>query len=145
MLAQAKIPVGGSVSVVDSVTPASNQWEISDTLVVTSPSSHSASTKVAVQCSYPTLTLTNPGLPSPPSPVVGRPFTLSLQFSGGNAPYSWSESGALPPGLSFSGGVISGTPTQNGSYQVTVAVTDNEASPQTASVTFSIDPVLFLP
>jgi len=140
--AQAKIPVGGTVSVLDSVTPGSNQWEIADSLVVTSPSSHSAGTKVAVQCSYPTLTLTNPGTQSP---VVGRSFTLSLQLSGGNNPYSWSESGALPPGLSFSDGVISGTPTQNGSYQVTITVTDNEASPQTASVTFSIDPYFFLP
>jgi len=140
--AQAKIPVGGTVSVLDSVTPGSNQWEIADSLVVTSPSSHSAGTKVAVQCSYPTLTLTNPGTQSP---VVGRSFTLSLQLSGSNNPYSWSESGALPPGLSFSDGVISGTPTQNGSYQVTITVTDNEASPQTASVTFSIDPYFFLP
>jgi hypothetical protein len=140
--AQATVPVGGTVSVSDSVTPASNQWEISDTLVVTSPSSHSASTKVAVQCSYPTLILTNPGTESP---VIGRSFTLSLQLSGGNGPYSWSETGSLPPGLSFSDGVISGTPTQNGQYQVTIAVTDNEASPQTGSVTFTIDPYYYLP
>jgi serine/threonine-protein kinase len=135
--AQVKIPAGGTVSVSDSVTPASNQWEISDTLVVTSPSSHSASTKVAVQCSYPTLTLTNPGTQSP---LVGFSFTLSLQFSGGNGPYSWSETGALPSGLSFSGGVISGTPAQTGRFPITVTLTDTEASPQTASVTFIIDP-----
>ena len=135
--AQVKISAGGTVSIPDSVTAASNQWEISDTLVVTSPSSHSASAKVAVQCSYPPLTLTNPGTQSP---AVGLSFSLSLQSSGGNGPYSWSESGALPPGLSFSGGVIKGTPTQIGRYPVTVTVTDNEASPQSASVTFIIDP-----
>ena len=140
--AQVKVPAGGTVSVPDSVTAASNQWEISDTLVVTSPSAHSASTKVAVQCSYPTLTLANPGANGPVSPAVGESFTLSLQPSGGNAPYSWSESGALPNGLSFSGGVFSGTVTQTGRFRVTVTVTDTEASPQTVSVSFIIDPHL---
>ena len=135
--AQVKVPAGGTVSVPDSVTPASNQWEISDTLMVTSPSAHSASAKAAVQCSYPLLTMTNPGTQSP---VVGQPFTLSLQLSGGNAPYSWSQTGPLPPGLSFSDGVISGTPADNGRYPVTVTVTDSEASPQTVSVSFIIDP-----
>jgi serine/threonine-protein kinase len=135
--AQVKVPAGGSVSIADSVTAASNQWEISDTLIVTSPSSHSASTKVAVQCSYPTLTLTNPGTQFP---VIGQSFSLSLPPSGGGRPYSWSQAGTLPPGLSFSDGVITGTPTKTGRYIVTVTVTDHEASPQSASVKFIIDP-----
>src|ERR1700722_13556045 len=59
--AKAEIPAGGSVSVPDSVTAASNQWDITDTLVVTSPSAHSASATVSVKCAYPTLTPTNPG------------------------------------------------------------------------------------
>ena len=136
--AQAKIPAGGTVSVPDSVTAASNQWEISDTLVVTSPSSHSASTKVAVQCAYPTLTLTIPG--TQPPAVVGQSYTLSLQLAGGNAPYGWSETGPLPPGLSFSDGVISGVPTTSGRFPITVTVTDTEAATQTASVKLIIDP-----
>jgi serine/threonine-protein kinase len=138
--AQVKIPAGGTVSVPDSVTAASNEWQVTDTLVVTSPSAHSASAKVSVACSYPTLTLVNPGTQSP---AVGQPFSLSLQFSGGNGPYSWSETGTLPPGLSFSDGVFSGTPAQSGQrYPVTITVTDNEATPQTASVSFIIDPRL---
>ncbi|HTR93361.1 MAG TPA: protein kinase [Trebonia sp.] len=136
--AQVKIPAGGTVSVPDSVTPASNQWEIADTLVVTSPSAHSASTKVAVQCSYSALTLANPGTQFP---TVGQSYTLSLKPSGGNGLYSWSVTGALPPGLGFSNGVVSGTPTQTGRYSVTITVTDSEASPQTASATFIIDPL----
>ena len=39
------------------MTAASNQWQITDTLVVTSPSAHSASATVGVACSYPTLTM----------------------------------------------------------------------------------------
>jgi tRNA A-37 threonylcarbamoyl transferase component Bud32 len=136
---QVKIPAGGTVSVPDSVTAASNQWEISDTLVVTSPSAHSASATVSVQCDYPTLTVTNPGTLL--EPAVGEPYTLTLTASGGNGPYNWSEAGPLPPGLSFSGGVITGTPTAEGRFRVTITVTDTEASPQSASVSFIIDPV----
>ena len=135
------IPAGGTVSVPDSVTAASNQWEIADTLVVTYPSAHSASTKVAVQCSYPPLTMANPGTQQP---VVGRAFSLSLQPSGGNGGYTWSESGTLPPGLSFSDGVISGAPSDAGRFPVTITVTDSEASPQSASVTFIIDPFFLI-
>src|ERR1700733_5976106 len=81
---QAEIPAGGTVSVPDSVTAASNQWEITDTLVVTSPSAPSAAATVSVQCAYPTLTPTNPGTLLA---QLDGPFTLSLTASGGNAPY----------------------------------------------------------
>jgi hypothetical protein len=47
----------------------------------------------------------------------------------------------MPPGVSLGDGVISGTPTTTGRYPITVTVTDNEASPQSASVTFIIDPL----
>jgi serine/threonine protein kinase len=134
---QVEIPAGGSVSVPDSVTAASNQWQITDTLAVTSPSAHSASATVSVQCDYPTLTPTNPGTQLT---QLGEPFTLSLTASGGNASYDWSATG-LPPGLSLSGGVITGKPTMEGRFRVTVTVTDTEASPQSASTSFIIDPV----
>jgi hypothetical protein len=137
---QVAIAAGGSVNVPDSVTAASNQWDITDTLEVTSPSAHNASATVSVTCSYPTLTVTNPGALLEPS--LDEPYTLSLTASGGNGPYNWSDAGStLPPGLSFSGGVITGTPTTPGRFRVTIAVTDTEASPQSASVSFIIDPI----
>jgi serine/threonine-protein kinase len=136
---QVAIPAGGSVSVPDSVTAASNQWQITDTLAVTSPSAHSASATVSVTCDYPTLTMTNPGtLLRPPE---GEAYTLSLTASGGNGSYNWSATG-LPPGLSFSGGVITGIPTTEGRFPVKITVTDTEASPQSASVSFTIDPLV---
>jgi hypothetical protein len=134
------IPAGGSVSVPDSVTAASNQWQITDTLVVTSPSAHSASATVSVQCDYPTLTLAQPG--NPQQPTVGESYTLSLTPSGGNGAYKWSQTGTLAPGLSFSGGVITGTPSTVGRFSVKITVTDTEAAPQSASVSFIIDPLV---
>jgi serine/threonine protein kinase len=137
---QVEIPAGGSVSVPDSVTAASNQWQITDTLAVTSPSAHSASATLSVKCNYPTLTMTNPGNQQP---VIDEAYTLSLTASGGNGSYNWSETGALPLGLSFSGGVITGTPTTEVRVPptITVTVTDTEATPQSFSVSFTIDPL----
>jgi eukaryotic-like serine/threonine-protein kinase len=136
--AQVAIAAGGSVNVADSVAAASNQWTITDTLAVTSPSAHNATATVTVACSYPALTLTNPGLQEP---SLFDPFTLSLTPSGGNGTYTWSLAGALPTGLSFSGGVITGTPTAGGRFPVTITVTDTEATPQSTSVEFIIDPI----
>jgi hypothetical protein len=120
------------------VTAASNQWVITDTLVVTSPSAHSAAANVSVQCDYPTLTLPQPGTQQP---TVGLPFTLSLTPSGGSGPYKWSETGLPVDGLSLSGGVITGTPATEDRFLVTVTVTDTEATPQSYTVKFIIDPL----
>ncbi len=59
--------------------------------------------------------------------VAGTPFTQSLSTTGGVAPYTYVlDSGALPVGLTLSSaGVISGTPTQRGSYAFNVRVTDS--------------------
>jgi uncharacterized repeat protein (TIGR02543 family) len=47
------------------------------------------------------------------------------------------KTGTLPPGLTLSGGVISGTPTAGGSYPVTLAATNDNGEADLA-VTFSI-------
>ena len=65
----------------------------------------------------------------PPGGTVGTAYSWGgCTVSGGTAPYTWSETGALPPGLSFNGnGAVSGTPTTAGSYTLTVTVTDSTA------------------
>jgi serine/threonine-protein kinase len=136
------VPAGGSVGVTDSVTPASGNWEIADTLMVTAPSSHSSSAKVAVQCS-PVLTVSNPGTQSANE---GSPITpISVGVSGGNGSYQFS----LPSGPSWlsisSSGTITGTPPTTdsncvtNSFGVTVTVSDTESPAQSKSVTFTIN------
>lgn len=55
---------------------------------------------------------------SPPSGLVGQPYSYQVEASAGCKPYEFSQgSGGLPPGLSLSSsGLISGTPTQPGTW-----------------------------
>ncbi len=71
----------------------------------------------------------------PPSPViVGTPYSFKFIASGNPAP-SFSESGALPPGLGLSaGGVLSGTATSGGTGSfpnIVVTATNGVASDAT--------------
>jgi hypothetical protein len=63
-----------------------------------------------------------------PNATVGAAYSFALGASGGQPPYSWSiTQGSAPPGLSLnaSTGVISGTPTAQGTYNFTVQVADS--------------------
>jgi MYXO-CTERM domain-containing protein len=73
--------------------------------------------------------------------IVRSPYSQTLATLGGTAPFTWSvPSGSLPPGLTLSGstGVISGTPTQSGTFTFSIQLTDSESTPQTATASFSI-------
>ncbi|MBI5181119.1 MAG: PQQ-dependent sugar dehydrogenase [Nitrospirae bacterium] len=85
-----------------------------------------------------------------PSGTIGYAYNATLQATGQNTvlPYTWSlQSGALPAGLTVSNsgndGVISGTPTESGAFNITIRVRDN-ANPQnsaTRNFTLSINKV----
>ncbi|ONI76107.1 peptidase M4 family protein [Actinosynnema sp. ALI-1.44] len=79
-------------------------------------------------------TVTNPGSQST---VVNTAVNLQLSATGGTAPLHWTATG-LPEGLSISdGGVISGTPTAEGSSSVTATATDSSSPAKSGSATFS--------
>ena len=69
-----------------------------------------------------------------PSAIVNVAYNFAFIASGGQLPLTWSETGALPTGLSFSsGGVLSGKPAVTGSFPITVMVQDSagqNATPQ---------------
>jgi hypothetical protein len=59
-------------------------------------------------------------------------FTQTLTATGGTGTYAWSvSSGTLPAGITLDPvtGILSGTPTNNGTFSFTVDVTDNNAPP----------------
>jgi zinc metalloprotease ZmpA len=81
------------------------------------------------------LALANPGNRTG---TVGVATSLSLSATGGTTPYTFSATG-LPAGLSInpSTGVISGTPTTQGSSSVTATVRDSASPQASASQTFT--------
>jgi hypothetical protein len=63
-------------------------------------------------------------------------YSTTMTAIGGTKPYSWTVSaGSLPTGLTLNSnsGIISGTPTQSGSFALTIQVKDSAASPQAAT------------
>jgi hypothetical protein len=81
--------------------------------------------------------------PTVPGGVVGTAYTTTFSASGGTTSYTWTETGALPTGLTLStAGVLSGTPAAGtaGSYPIVVKVTDSSvpAQVQTQNVTLTI-------
>lgn len=68
------------------------------------------------------LTVTNPAVTTG---TLGVPFSQSFTQSGGTLPVTFTTMSALPPGLGLSSaGVLSGTPSQTGSFTLVVKVTD---------------------
>jgi hypothetical protein len=66
--------------------------------------------------------------------TLGVPYNETITASGGTAPYTFSISGTLPPGLTFmqtspTTAVISGTPTAIGTVTVCITVTDPSTPP----------------
>jgi len=71
---------------------------------------------------------------------AGSPYSQTFAATGGTPPYTWAETGTLPAGLTFStAGVLSGTPTQVGTFPITVQVTD--ASSVKATGNYSVQVV----
>jgi hypothetical protein len=90
--------------------------------------------------------------PDPPSPLVvsaatlpegsiGKPYSATLNCSGGTAPYKWTLSGNLPSGLTLNSaaGTISGTPTSGAdAAALVVTATDSSAPAQSASLSLNL-------
>ena len=62
-----------------------------------------------------------------PNGAVGTAYNQTLSGNAGTAPYTFTISaGALPPGLSLSAaGVVSGTPSSGGTFNITATATDS--------------------
>jgi large repetitive protein len=83
-----------------------------------------------------------------PAGTVGVPYSHDLTAQGGDPPYSFFifANDPLPPGLSFGSvapgadNVLTGTPTQAGTFSFTLQVQDSDDDTATATVTVTIDP-----
>ena len=75
-----------------------------------------------------------------PGASVNQAAATTLSATGGFAPYSWSlAAGALPTGVSLSAaGVVSGTPTQSGTFGFTAMATDVASPTRFATGAFQL-------
>jgi len=84
--------------------------------------------------SVPTITTTNLA-----NGGVGSVYSATLTATGGTAPYSWTNTTALPAGLTLSAaGAISGTPTAVGSTTTTFKVTDSLSAVATKDLCITV-------
>ena len=98
----------------------------------------SKSFSMIIASTMPTIT-TN----SPLSNAFTRaPFNQTFTATGGTTPYTWSIlNGALPAGITLnSNGLISGIPTETGSFNLTVQMIDAGDLTSTKSLSLTIDP-----
>lgn len=82
----------------------------------------------------PTIAVTPATLPGA---TVGTAFSQTLTASGGAGSYTFALTGTLPTGITLTGSTLSGTPTQAGSFAVTVTATD--ANGQTGSRAYTLN------
>ncbi len=85
-----------------------------------------------------TITVTNPGVNTG---TVDAAFSQTFTVTGILGTVTWSETGALPAGITLnpSTGVLSGTPTVTGAFPITVKATDTNGCFGTSSYTLTIN------
>jgi large repetitive protein len=87
----------------------------------------------------PPLTVTTQTLPTA---VAGTPYSFTLSGTGGTPPYNWIAS-TFPPGLSLNpNGTISGTPTTNGTFNITFRLNDSAQTSVTKALTLTVNPAV---
>ena len=74
-----------------------------------------------------------------PNGATGGAYSATLSASGGVPQVTWSETGALPPGLSLDpSGTLTGTPVTAGTYSFTITATDSSYPALITSLPVSI-------
>jgi hypothetical protein len=83
----------------------------------------------------------DPGM-SLPNATVGHPYTQTFQVTGGGLPPYVIAATSLPPGLTYvpDSGVVSGTPTQAGSYSIEIDITDQDQTLTTFDYAITVQP-----
>ena len=80
--------------------------------------------------------------PTVPDGRLGAPYAAAIQARGATSPYTYTASGALPPGLSLdpSTGVLSGVPSEEGTFAFSVTVLEFNACRFTRSISLTVGP-----
>ena len=144
---------GGSTVTLTSSSATGNQWFLNNAIIpgatastyaatatgsytvqVTSGACHA--TSATRQLTFGTPITVNPSSIS--DGIAGSAYNATFTTTGGTGSVSLSESGALPAGVQFSSGVLSGTPTAAGTFTISVTGTDANSCTVSRSYTFTI-------
>ncbi|MBI4850749.1 MAG: putative Ig domain-containing protein [Acidobacteria bacterium] len=138
--ASGNIPLGLNLSSIGILSGiALSQGSFSFTITATDANNCTGSQSYSIVIlppPCPTIIL-NPS--SLPNGAVNSSYSQSISASGGQAPYTFTVSGIIPPGLSFSAsGLLSGTPTTQGTFGFMVTAKDVNNCSASRSYTITI-------
>ena len=115
-------PVNGTTQTFSATLKTVGSQTITATDTITA-SITGTSSSINVSQSVPAIETT----PAPSAGALDLPYSFTFTATGGLPPLTWSETGAPPPGLGplSNGGVLSGTPTEVGSFPITIMAQDS--------------------
>jgi hypothetical protein len=134
-LASGNLPAGLNLSSVGVIsgTPTTS-GTATFTVQAADSATQTATRQLSLTVNATTLAITTATLPNG---TIGVAYSVTVQTGGGTAPVTLAHTaGSLPPGLTFSAGTISGTPTTVGSSSFTITATD--AASQSVSRGFQL-------
>ncbi len=132
------LPDGLSLNSAGTLSGTPNQtgtWEFTGQVTDASGTTASSVFLIAVAPQQLTITTASPL----PIGIGGYDYPAQiLTAAGGTAPYTFQIRGALPGGLTFSAGEISGVPTTSGTFPFTVTATDSSSPALNVSAEFQL-------
>ncbi|HEV7487911.1 MAG TPA: putative Ig domain-containing protein [Thermoanaerobaculia bacterium] len=133
----AGITLNSATGVLSGTTNAAGSFPITVTATDSNGCSGTGATyTLTINCQ--TITVTNPGVNTG---TVDAPFSQTFTKTGILGTVTWSETGALPAGITLNSatGVLSGTPTVTGSFSITVTATDTNGCSGSSPYTLTIN------
>jgi hypothetical protein len=118
------LPTGLTLSTSGALTGTlSAEGTFTFTILATDSNGCTGKRLYTVEADCPDIMVKPPHLPDA---TIGHPYSKTFMGQGGTGPYTFTvESGSLPPGLTLTpGGLLSGTPTTEGSFSFTILATD---------------------
>ncbi|MGH9760137.1 MAG: putative Ig domain-containing protein, partial [Blastocatellia bacterium] len=106
------------------------------TVTATDSNGCTGTTSASITINCPTITV-NPTTIS--SGTAGVAYSGAFSQTAGVGTVTFSESGTLPTGVTFSGNALTGTPTQTGSFDISVTATDSNACTGSRNYTLVIN------
>jgi uncharacterized protein YjdB len=119
------LPAGLTLSAAGVLSGTPTQAGTFDFTVRATSDGLSAEQALSLVIGTPSLVVTTTTLPAA---TEGSPYTATLEATGGTGSYAWTlADGNLPGGINLlNDGVLTGTPTQSGSFPITVRVTSGD-------------------